>query len=112
MHGTSNGNRLSTRTKPRGRLLVVAVVVTLAALAASASAAAVRIGGPLVPRSGALMGAYVNPSNQHDLTLGEQQKLVRDFEALIGRKLDIDMNYYGWGAAFWRRIPAWDLTGG
>src|SRR5205823_11295613 len=92
--------------------LPVAVVCALLALAAASTAAAGRVSGPLVPPSGALMGAFVNPNNAKSMTLAQQEKLVQNFQTLIGRKLDIDMGYFKWGNDWWSRKPAWDVAHG
>jgi len=111
---------LSTKTRPdparftrlRRPALPVAVACALVALTAASSAGAGRVSGPLVPSSGALMGAFVNPNNAKSMTLAQQEKLVLNFQTLIGRKLDIDMAYFKWGNDWWARKPAWDVARG
>jgi hypothetical protein len=66
---------------------------------------------PLVPRAGALFGAYVNPNDTWSGTDDALAKVQR-FEALIGRPLAIDLHYYDWADAFPGALEQWDLAHG
>jgi hypothetical protein len=59
----------------------------------------------VLPDTGALLGAYVQPD---DWSRREQMAAVNDLEGDLGRRLDIDHYYYAWGDIFpeWRQ--RWD----
>jgi Glycosyl hydrolase family 26 len=94
------------------RRLVALALAAVAIACACPDFAGARVGGALVPLSGALMGAYVNPANSYTLSTSDHENLVTQFESTVGRKLDIEMWYYRWGNAFWSGAPAWDLAHG
>jgi endoglucanase len=58
------------------------------------------------------MGAFVDPANSSSLSTTDHENLVLNFESMIGRKLDVEMWYYHWGADFWNGAPKWDLVNG
>lgn len=68
-----------------------------------------RPGGPLVPSSGALFGAYVQPKQW---TKASQKAAVNQLENDMGRTLDISNHYYPWETPFpvWRE--SWDIASG
>ncbi len=76
----------------------------------SASAAALKNGR----FAGVLWGAYVNPDETWRGTEDDKRK-VQEFEALIGRKIAIDMRYVHWHedwAAWPLPIDTWDADSG
>src|SRR4051812_12015455 len=95
-----------------GLVAVLAVLTTLATLAMRTDPALggqARPAGRLVPASGALFGAYVDPDNRwvdNQSAEGEVQTL----ENQIGRKLDIDQHYYSWTNQFPSGLEQWDLN--
>jgi endoglucanase len=91
---------------------LVLLVSAAPAVPAGAKRQPGRMPGKLVPRFGALIGAFVNPTGAKTLSRQDQANLVLEFESMIGRKLDIEMWYYRWGSDFWRRVPRWDLANG
>jgi hypothetical protein len=91
---------------------VLALLVSLVPVvpgASPAAGAASRPSGPLVPSSGALFGAYVQPNRW---TVDSQKTAVNRLEGDMGRVLDISNHYYSWGAPFpgWRE--RWDISKG
>ena len=95
---------------PRRLALFLSVLVG-AALVSTPAAARNRPAGKLVPRTGALFGAHVDPDGRpQDLRSGPRQ--IRRFERRIGRKLDVDHHYYDWTDVFPTRFERWDLANG
>ncbi len=83
-------------------------------MAASLSAPAGALACPgrtadLVPAAGMLLGAYVNPDETWRGLQDDEQK-VTTFEAMVGRRLDIDMHYYQWADAFPTALEQWDAA--
>lgn len=68
-----------------------------------------RITGPLVPRRGVLLGAWVRPEVWWPTRAVKQDWL--EFEEIIGRKLDIGQTYILPGQELWWK-PAWDARHG
>lgn len=65
---------------------------------------------PLAPPSGAIyLGAFVNASGVHG---GQTQTMVSTLESQIGRKLALDLHYYGWNATFPGSSEADDAANG
>jgi hypothetical protein len=60
----------------------------------------------LLPERGIYLGAFVGGSEDRPY------QNVLDFEALIGRKLQIDNHYYGWPATFPGEWEGWDAAHG
>jgi hypothetical protein len=93
------GSREATASSPR-------LTVTYSSAAALPSAPTAPT-GLLVPRSGALFGAW----HKDPVAGGWTQQGILSFEASIGRKLGIDHHYYAW-----RDLPGassqWDLDNG
>lgn len=58
---------------------------------------------PTSTTSGAMLGAYVQPSD--GWTKGEVQRDIVDLETRTGAKLDIDHHFWAWKKAF----PAWQI---
>ena len=97
------------RKAARSRAVLAAAVALIACLAPATAAA--RVPGKLVPASGALMGAFVNPNNSYTLSTTDHENLVTQFETLVGRKLDRSgelkpgeskgMTQHGSSSAFW-----------
>jgi Glycosyl hydrolase family 26 len=105
-----------TRTS-RGTRRVASLVVSLAvaapllvAVAQAPATAAVR-SGPLVPKSGALLGAYVDPDGRWTGNADAEAE-VTNFESVLGRKLGIDHHYYAWTDTFPSGLEQWDLSKG
>jgi hypothetical protein len=109
---------------------VPAVVVATAGLAAAAvvaiaacqSPAPKAAGGPasqqppavapgsLAPSSGALFGAWVQPTNGY--TDDDEEAAIVVLEHAIGRKLAIDQLYVSWAAPMPMAVARWDLGQG
>jgi hypothetical protein len=99
-------------------ILAGAVILLPPASASSAGRADTRglapmtnMSGKLVPRTGLLLGAYVDPD---DAWRGNDDVFAKvdAFEALIGRPLAIDLHYYDWADVFPSGLEQWDLAGG
>jgi hypothetical protein len=89
--------------------MLLAVTALLPAPSEAAPAAASRT--KLVPRSGALFGAWVDL--QHGWTNNEDaEREVTTFEEQIGRRLDIDHHYYAWTDRFPSGLEEWDIANG
>jgi len=103
----------STRLVRAGIVVLIAgtVAATISLLPAPARAATVRPSAELVPGSGALIGAYVDPDG---LWSGNatQQNEITSFESRIGRKLAIVQHYYSWTNTFPSGLEQWDIAGG
>ena len=104
--------RFGTRSR------VIAGIVTIAALAsvalvrsAAPAQAASRPTGPLVPATGTLFGAYVDPDADW-VDNASAQAEVTTFESQIGRKLAINQHYYSWTNTFPSGLEQWDLANG
>src|SRR5947199_1833581 len=65
----------------------------------------------LVPASGALFGAWVDPNGTWTGNADAEAE-VSDFESQIGRRLDIDTHYYAWTDTFPSGLEQWDLSNG
>ena len=95
------------------RALAVASALAVAlAVSSTTTALAARVSGKLVPSTGTLMGAFVNPTNSTTLSTTDHENLVLQYESTMGRRLDVEMWYYLWGNAFWNGAPKWDLANG
>jgi len=89
----------------------LAVFLVAASIRPSPAAADARPTGPLAPASGALLGAYVN--TQHNTTVTGFQNDLLAFESDMGRRLDVDHQYYGFGNSFSSVWPlTWDISAG
>ena len=82
----------------RRSLLTLAAIVAASLLIPVQSLACPARPAGLVPPAGMLLGAYVNPNGSW-LGLQDDEQKVTTFESMVGRRLDIDMNYYQWAAA-------------
>ena len=91
---------------PIGRRRVALLAAALLLSLVVATPAGARPSGKLVPPSGALLGAWVKPSS------GWSRASLVEFEAMIGRKLDIDHRYYGWHESFPYSSDSWDFANG
>jgi hypothetical protein len=93
-----------------GVVLSVAVLLPLVG-AQTRAHAAVRPAGQLVPRSGLLLGAYVDPNGRWT---GNEDAIaeVSAFEKMLGRKVKIDHHYYSWTNTFPSGLEQWDLANG
>ncbi len=65
--------------------------------------------GPIIPTKGALFGAYV-PVEDHNGP--DRQTALLNFEALVGRKLDLDKEAYAWDTPFPGDTEAWSRDQG
>ncbi|MBI4728868.1 MAG: hypothetical protein HY775_05120 [Acidobacteria bacterium] len=91
----------------RGGITFTQVIVLAILVSGSAPAPALaRPSAPLVPSSGALLGAWVDPGS------GWSRSGVADFESRIGRKIDIDHHYYAWGDSFPGQNEVFDRDSG
>lgn len=89
----------------------VAIALALAFVGGTTVPAHARPRGPLVPRSGALFGAYVDPDNRwagNSAAMAE----VTTFERQLGRALQINQHYYAFGMRFPSGLEEWDLANG
>src|SRR2546426_10053031 len=90
-------------------MAVFSVVTTVALRTTPISAATLRPQAKLVPASGVLFGAYVDPDNRWiDNQSAEGE--VTTLEGQIGRKLDIDQHYYAWHDSFPSGLEQWDVA--
>jgi beta-mannanase len=86
-------------------MVLVAVGVAPALVPQGASAAALT--PPAVPSDGAYFGATATSRN------GEtRQQSITNMEAQMGRKLDIDHQYYKWDETLPVSHTSWDVSGG
>src|SRR5438128_9978872 len=67
--------------------------------------------GVLVPASGALFGAWVDPDGRWTGNTDAEAE-VSGFEKQIGRRLDVDQHYYAWTDRFPSGLEQWDLANG
>jgi endoglucanase len=75
----------------------------------STTAASISPSDKLVPTTGVLFGAYVDPEN----TGGDGvDSKVTTLEAQVGRKLAVDQHYYAWTDTFPSRLEERDLANG
>lgn len=88
--------------------LVLAGLLILGGFADTAHACPKR-SSKLVPATGALLGAYVNPDETWNGLEDDKRKVTR-FEAQIRRRLGIDMHYYRWDASFPTALERWDVA--
>lgn len=104
---------MSFATRWARRLGIGSIILfsTITTVAMRTEATPSRPQAQLMPASGALFGAYVDPDNRwvdNESAEGE----VEDFERQIGRKLDIDQHYYGWNNSFPSGLEQWDIANG
>jgi Glycosyl hydrolase family 26/FlgD Ig-like domain len=113
------GDDLDARGDGSPSFLVVGVGVAVAVallgwslrtapMTARGSAAAREL---LVPRSGALFGAWVDPNGEWTGNTDAEAEVTL-FEKQIGRRLDIDQHYYAWTDRFPSGLEQWDLANG
>jgi hypothetical protein len=104
--------RKGTITRVIGMVLAAAVLTGAALVRSSAPAlAASRPSGPLVPATGTLLGAYVDPDADWVDNAAAQAE-VTTFESQIGRKLAINQHYYSWTNTFPSGLEQWDVSNG
>lgn len=99
-----------TATANAARIALVATFAAALALA-GAPAADARPGGALVPASGALFGAYVDPDARWTDEASARAE-VTALESQIGRRLAIDHHYYAWTGTFPTGLERFDLDAG
>jgi beta-mannanase len=104
--------RIGTLTRIIGVTSLVALL-TVAALVRNPSPAraATRPTAKLVPASGTLLGAYVDPDAKW-VDNASAQSEVTTFESQLGRKLAVDQHYYSWTNTFPSGLEQWDIQGG
>ena len=94
---------------------MVAVGTTVVAGAATSSHPVSKVRASpralLVPQSGALFGAWVDPDGRWTGNANAEAE-VSSFEKQIGRRLDIDHHYYAWTDRFPSGLEQWDLAHG
>lgn len=101
----------SGRKTARMGLGVTGLLVTLSLMAPTPAVAATRPSGKLMPPTGALFGAYVDPDAKWT---GEADALaeVAAFEDQIGRTLDVNHHYYAWTNSFPTGLENADVAAG
>ncbi len=67
--------------------------------------------GPLVPKQGALLGAWADDVG-HWVDDQTAEAAVTRLEQLIGRKLAVDQHYYAWTDSFPTALERWDVANG
>lgn len=60
---------------------------------------------------GVLLGAYVNPDETWR-GLADDQRKVAELEAMLGRKLAVDMRFHGWKTSWPTAMERWDVSEG
>ena len=85
---------------------VVAAVVLMGLLPVNSVATAASGNASI---SGAYLGAYVQPEGWSKT---DQQAAVTNLESALGRKLNVDNYYYGWGVGFASWRLNWDVQNG
>lgn len=104
------------RRKPRDlgwrmrRALLAATLAAALVGPATPATALSRPGGPLALASGSYFGVTAN-ENQNDGINGGKAEVL-DFEADIGRKIDIDNRFYVWGDQLPTAQEVWDVQNG
>jgi hypothetical protein len=91
-------------------VLVCATVLTIVGGTIPAAAA----GKVLPPKRGVYLGAFVDPDEQWSGAALQKQEIT-SFEQRIGRRLDVDLHYYGWrgpGQEFPSTMEAFDVSHG
>jgi hypothetical protein len=85
-------------------------VAVSAALSLTPQALA-RPSGPLVPRTGALLGAYIDPDARW---LGDTaaKAEINNFERMLGRQVAIDHHFYSWWDSFPGELERFDAANG
>jgi Glycosyl hydrolase family 26 len=100
----------------RQRLLaVIAVLCCVVALSAAVLRGRQLLAGrdspaSLVPRDGALLGAWVKPPEGYSVAL--RMRAVTRLEQQLGRRLDINHHFYQWDKPFPTEEERWDLEQG
>jgi endoglucanase len=97
--------------RPGIAVLIAATLAATISLVPHPAAAATRPSALLVPGTGALVGAYVDPDGVWSGN-STQQGEITSFESRIGRKLAIVQHYYSWTNAFPSGLEQWDIAGG
>jgi hypothetical protein len=93
-------------------MLALAATIALIVVAPPRPAhAAARPAGTLVPATGALFGAYVDPDGQWTGN-ADQEAEITAFESTIGRTLNVVQHFYSWTNTFPSGLEQWDLQGG
>jgi hypothetical protein len=90
--------------------VIVSIVFAAAAAAILGGAARAEAAAPLVPKHGALLGAYVN-YNDASGRAGRMAEVTR-LEKRMGRRLDIDHTYATWRKPFPTWYEKWDVQMG
>jgi hypothetical protein len=94
--------------RPR-TILVLGLVCTF--LVSGATPSSARPVAKLAPRTGVLLGAYIDPDARwrgNDAAMAE----TTAFERAIGRNLSINMHFYAWGDTFPSGLEQWDIENG
>lgn len=92
-------------------LILAASALALTAADAPSSAGVRTASSRLAPRTGALLGAYVDDTGRWIDEATAEAGVVR-LEAQLGRTLDIDQHYYAWTDRFPTGLEQWDVSGG
>ncbi len=96
------------RARPRALLLGFAFMTLLPSAPSGGADGVVAAVAPLVPPTGALLGAHLAPGGSEIAT----RSAVEGLESTIGRTLDLDSHYYAWNEAFPSWKEPWDLSRG
>ena len=90
-------------------LVVGLVVVTAFTLSGGDDKPAARLPDPEATPGGALLGAHTKVESK---STSAKQDAIEALEAHLGRKLDIDHNFYPWDEEFPTDVERWDLENG
>jgi hypothetical protein len=131
--GTTSDGQIVSRPRLRGMFLSrTGIALGLIVVAGLVAATALGLAGgdgkrpalPLLPDldlpldpgnplpgapAGTLFGAHTRPETR---TVQGQKAAIEGLEAHLGRKLDIDHNFYPWDEAFPTDIERWDVENG
>ncbi len=92
-------------------IMLLALSVGIPARAQVNQYARISPSGPLVPRTGALFGAFVGPTLS-SMSIDQLKANISQLENIIGRKLAIDMHFYKLNRVFPTELEQWDVDNG
>lgn len=107
---TANHTTHRRRARAAWGALVAAAVLATGLTGTAPATAATRPTGPLVPASGALLGAYVSSGTWTNN--GDAMSYLAARESRLGRRFAIDSHYYSWRASIPSGLEQADLAGG
>ncbi|MDQ4005678.1 MAG: hypothetical protein M3135_05180, partial [Actinomycetota bacterium] len=97
------------RRRPLGGVLATVTLAAVLTIPPDARAQQ-STPAPLEPASGALLGAYSKPETGWGMD--DVKAAIASVETGIGRTLDIDHQFYGWGKTFPTWQQPWDFDRG